>query len=224
MRALIIEDNPKLASAIAKGLEEHGYAADQCLTGFEGEEAAVRNDYDVVILDLMLPDRDGMDICRGLRHRGLTTPILILSAISTASDKITGLNAGADDFLGKPFEFEELVARVRALLRRGQATEAILLRAGDLELDLARRRASRNGQLITLTSKEFALLEYFMRHAGRVLTRNEIGEHVWDLSFGSTSNVIDVYVSMLRRKIDKGFESPLVHTVIGTGYMFSAEQ
>jgi DNA-binding response OmpR family regulator len=224
MRALVIEDNPKMAAAIAHGLEEQGYAVDTCHTGFEGEETAAQNEYDVLILDLMLPDRDGMDVCRGLRRRGLKTPILILSAISATSDKVTGLNAGADDFLGKPFEFEELVARVRALLRRGQATEAATLRVGDLELDLAKRRAKRGDQSIPLTSKEFALLEYFMRNPDRVLTRTQIGEHVWDMNFDASSNVIDVYVSMLRRKIDKGFPSALIHTIIGTGYVFSADR
>lgn len=224
MRALVIEDNPKMASAIAHGLEEQGYAVDTCHTGFEGEETAAQNEYDILILDLMLPDRDGMDVCRGLRRRGLKTPILILSAISSTGDKVTGLNAGADDFLGKPFEFEELVARVRALLRRGQATEAATLRVGNLELDLAKRRAKRGDQTIPLTSKEFALLEYFMRNPDRVLTRTQIGEHVWDMNFDASSNVIDVYVSMLRRKIDKGFPSPLIHTIIGTGYVFSADR
>lgn len=221
MRALVVEDNPKMAAAIAQGLKEQGYAVDTSHTGFEGEEAAALNPYDVLILDLMLPDRDGLDVCRALRRRGIKTPILILSAISATSDKVTGLNAGADDYLAKPFEFEELIARVRALLRRGQATEAAVLRVGDVELDLTKRSVKRAGQVVQLTNKEFALLEYFMRKADRVLTRTQIGEHVWDLNFDPSSNVIDVYVSMLRRKIDKGFENPLIHTIIGTGYMFS---
>jgi len=224
MRTLVIEDNPKMAAAIAQGLKEQGYAVDTFHTGFEGEEAAALNPYDVIVLDLMLPDRDGMDVCRGLRRRGVKTPILILSAISATSDKVAGLNAGADDFLAKPFEFDELIARVRALLRRGQATEAAVLRVGDVELDLAKRNVKRASQLIQLTSKEFALLEYFMRNVDRVLTRTQIGEHVWDMNFDTSSNVIDVYVSMLRRKIDKEFESPLIHTIIGTGYMFSASR
>jgi two-component system copper resistance phosphate regulon response regulator CusR len=224
MRTLVIEDNPKMAAAIAQGLKEQGYAVDTFHTGFEGEEAAALSPYDVIVLDLMLPDRDGMDVCRALRRRGVKTPILILSAISATSDKVAGLNAGADDFLAKPFEFDELIARVRALLRRGQATEAAVLRVGDVELDLAKRNVKRAGQLIQLTSKEFALLEYFMRNVDRVLTRTQIGEHVWDMNFDTSSNVIDVYVSMLRRKIDKEFESPLIHTIIGTGYMFSSHR
>src|SRR5262245_36251961 len=223
MRTLMIEDNPKMAAAIAQGLKEQGYAVDTFHTGFEGEEAAALSPYDVIVLDLMLPDRDGMDVCRALRRRGVKTPILILSAISATSDKVAGLNAGADDFLAKPFEFDELIARVRALLRRGQATEAAV-RVGDVELDLAKRNVKRAGQLIQLTSKEFALLEYFMRNVDRVLTRTQIGEHVWDMNFDTSSNVIDVYVSMLRRKIDKEFDSPLIHTIIGTGYMFSAHR
>ena len=221
MRILVIEDNPKMAAAISQGLREQGFAVDAAHTGFEGEEQAAANAYDAIVLDLMLPDRDGLDVCRSLRRRGLKVPILILSAISATSDKVTGLNAGADDYLGKPFEFDELVARVRALLRRGQATEATVLRVGDVELDLTKRTVKRGGKEIPLTNKEFALLEYFMRKSERVLTRAQIGEHVWDMNFDPTSNVIDVYVSMLRRKVDKGFESPLIHTIIGRGYMFS---
>jgi DNA-binding response OmpR family regulator len=221
MRVLVIEDNPRMAAAVAAGLKEQGHAVDTYHTGYEGEEAAALNPYDVVVLDLMLPDRDGLDVCRALRRRGVKTPILILSAISATSDKVTGLNAGADDYLAKPFEFEELIARVRALLRRGQATESAILRVADVELDLWKRTAKRGEQTIQLTAKEFALLEYFMRNVDRVLTRTQIGEHVWDLNFDPASNVIDVYVSMLRRKIDKEFEYPLIHTVVGTGYMFS---
>jgi DNA-binding response OmpR family regulator len=217
MRVLVIEDNPRMAAAVAAGLKEQGHAVDTCHTGYEGEEAAALNPYDVVILDLMLPDRDGLDVCRGLRRRGIKTPVLVLSAISATSDKVTGLN----DYLAKPFEFEELIARVRALLRRGQATESAILRVADVELDLWKRTAKRSDQTIGLTAKEFALLEYFMRNVDRVLTRTQIGEHVWDLNFDPASNVIDVYVSMLRRKIDKEFEYPLIHTVVGTGYMFS---
>ena len=179
VRALVVEDNPKMAAAIAHGLKEQAYAVDTCGTGFEGEEAAAGTSYDVLILDLMLPDRDGLEVCRSLRRRGIKTPILILSAISATSDRVTGLNAGADDYLAKPFEFEELLARVRALL------------------------------------------EYFIRNSHRVLTRTQIGEHVWDMNFEPGSNVIDVYVSALRRKIDKGFDKPLIHTIIGAGYMLA---
>src|SRR5262249_12895079 len=148
MRALVVEDNPKMAAAIERGLREQGYAVDVCHTGFSGEEAAALNPYDVMILDLMLPDRDGLDICRSLRRRGVKTPILILSAISATTDKVSGLDAGADDYLTKPFEFEELISRVRALLRRGQASESAVLRVGDVELDLTKRSVKRAGQVI----------------------------------------------------------------------------
>jgi two-component system, OmpR family, copper resistance phosphate regulon response regulator CusR len=223
MRLLVIEDNAKMAGFIAQGLSEQGYAVDVAHTGGEGESLAAAAPYDGIILDLMLPDQDGVEICRGLRRGGMKTPILILTALSTTADKVTGLDAGADDYLTKPFEFDELVARVRALLRRGQAKEASALRFEDLEMDLVGRRVARGGQRLTLTAKEFALLEYFMRNPNRVLTRTAIGEHVWDMNFETESNVIDVYISMLRRKIDKGFDRRLIHTIIGTGYMLSAE-
>ncbi|HVP12138.1 MAG TPA: response regulator transcription factor [Phycisphaerae bacterium] len=223
MRLLVIEDNPKMAGFIAQGLSEQGYAVDVAHTGEEGEHRAAGAPYDGIILDLMLPDQDGLVICRNLRRGGVKTPILILTALSTTADKVTGLDAGADDYLTKPFEFDELVARVRALLRRGQARESSLLQFEDLEMDLVQRRVSRGGQRLTLTTKEFALLEYFMRNPNRVLTRTAIGEHVWDMNFETESNVIDVYISMLRRKIDKGFQRRLIHTVIGTGYVLSAE-
>ena len=221
VRVLIIEDNPRMAAAVAQGLKEQGYVGDVCLTGAEGEAAAQATSYDTIVLDLMLPDRDGLDLCRGLRRRGIKTPILILSAMSATSDKVAGLDAGADDYLAKPFEFEELIARVRALLRRGEASESAILRVGEVELDMAKRSVKRAGKVIALTNKEFALLEYFMRKVDTVLTRSQIGEHVWDMNFDPASNVIDVYVSMLRRKMDKGFDSPLIHTIVGTGYMFS---
>ncbi len=220
MRALVIEDNPKMARAIASGLKERGYAADISLTGIEGKGAAMTAVYDIIILDLMLPDIDGLDVCKSLRSGRIRTPILILSAISGTTDKVAGLDAGADDYLAKPFEFEELISRVRALLRRGQATESAVLRFADVELDLVKRVATRMGKTITLTNKEFSLLEFLMRKADHVLTRTQIGEHVWDMKFESYSNVIDVYMSTLRRKIDRGFDRPLIHTKIGVGYMF----
>jgi DNA-binding response OmpR family regulator len=191
--------------------------------GYDAEESAATTPYDAIVLDLMLPDRDGVELCRALRRRGVGTPILMLTALSSTQDKVNGLNAGADDYLPKPFEFDELVARLRALLRRGAATEATVLRFEDLELDLLKRSAKRAGQPIRLTSKEFALLEYFVRNSHRMLSRTQIGEHVWDMNFEAGSNVIDVYVSTLRRKIDKGFSKPLIHTKIGFGYVMSEE-
>ncbi len=224
MRILIVEDNPKMAGVIRQGLVENGYAVDTADGGHQGEEMAAAAAYDAVILDVMLPDQDGLHVCRNLRRRGVSTPIMILTALSTTGDKVQGLDAGADDYLTKPFEFDELLARLRALLRRGEAREASRLTFADVELDLVRRTVTRAGQAIKLTTKEFALLEYLLRNAGRVVTRTQIGEHVWDMNFDTDSNVIDVYVSMLRRKIDKGFSRRLIHTVIGAGYCMKVEE
>ncbi|MBL9120920.1 MAG: response regulator transcription factor [Phycisphaerae bacterium] len=220
MRILIIEDNPRMAQALQAGLREHGFAADMCHSGYEAEDLITTAAYDVVLLDLMLPDRDGIELCRNLRRRGVKTKILVLSALSSTGDKVEGLNAGADDYLAKPFEFDELVARVRALLRRGDATEARHLRHDDLELDLYARTARRGDRKIDLSNKEFALLEYLMRSPNRVLSRTQIGEKVWDLSFEPNSNVVDVYISALRRKVDRGFTPSLIHTIKGVGYRF----
>lgn len=223
MRLLVIEDNPKMAAFITQGLAEQGYGVDAATDGYDGENRAAEGDYDAIILDVMLPDQDGLQVCKNLRRRGVKTPVLMLTALATTADKVTGLDAGADDYLTKPFEFDELVARVRALLRRGQAAEANVLRYGDLEMDLLSRKVTRGDEKIRLTAKEFALLEYFMRYPDRALSRTAIGEHVWDMNFDPDSNVIDVYVSMLRRKVDRGFDRPLLHTVIGVGYMLSEE-
>lgn len=220
MRILVIEDNPKMAATIRRGLVEQSHAVDVCHTGFDGEEQASGGEYDAIVLDLMLPDRDGIDVCRNLRRRGVKTPVLMLTALSGTKDKVAGLDAGADDYLVKPFEFDELLARVRALLRRGAATEASALEFADLELDLRRQKATRAGVDIKLSSKEFALLEYLMRNPDRVLTRTSIVEKVWDMNYEPESNVVDVYISALRKKIDRDFDSPLIHTVIGTGYRF----
>jgi DNA-binding response OmpR family regulator len=223
MRLLVIEDDPTIAGFLRQGLEELGYAVKLAGDGREGEVEAASNEYDLIILDIMLPTQSGIDVCRHLRQRGVATPILMLTALSSTGKKVEGLEAGADDYLAKPFEFEELAARVKALLRRGQPTEASALRFADLEIDLLKRQVTRAGQKIRLTPKEFALLEYFMRRPNRVLTRTNIGQQVWDINFEYGGNVIEVYVSTLRRKIDKGFEKPLIHTVIGAGYMLSTE-
>jgi DNA-binding response OmpR family regulator len=222
MRVLVVEDNPKIAALIEEGLKAQGYAVDKAQTGHEGETLIAEQHYDLIILDIMLPDEDGLQVCRNLRRRGVSTPVLMLTALATTLDKVTGLDAGADDYLTKPFEFEELLARVRALLRRGEAQEASMLRFGDLEMDLVHRSVARGGQKIKLTTKEFALLEYLMRNPERVLSRAAIGEHVWDMNFDNDSNVIDVYISMLRRKIDRDFIQPVIHTIIGSGYVLSA--
>jgi len=223
MRVLVIEDNPKMAAGMARGLRENGYAVDVCHTGFEGEDQAVQGDFDAILLDLILPDRDGVDVCRALRRRSVATPILMLTALSGVDDKVAGLDAGADDYLTKPFDFEELLARLRALLRRGEASEGRTLTCADLEFELYARRATRAGETFDLSGKEFALLEYLMRNPDRVLSRAQIGEKVWDMNFDPGSNVVDVYVSSLRKKVDRRFEHKLIHTVKGAGYRFGAE-
>jgi DNA-binding response OmpR family regulator len=223
MRLLVIEDDPTIAGFVRQGLEELGYAVDVVGDGKAGEVQGASGEYDVLILDIMLPGQSGIEVCRRLRQRGVSTPILMLTALSSTGNKVEGLQAGADDYLVKPFDFEELAARIQALLRRGQAGEGSVLRFEDLEMDLLKRRVSRAGRKIHLTAKEFALLEYFLRRPNRVLTRTNIGQQVWDMNFEYSGNVIEVYVSTLRRKIDKGFGKPLIHTVIGAGYMLSAE-
>ena len=220
MRILIIEDNPKMASAIQKGLQSHGYAADVAHSGFEGEDQAVANEYDLLILDLMLPDRDGVDVCRNLRRRCVDTPVIMLTALSGTDDKVAGLDAGADDYITKPFEFDELLARIRAMLRRGEASEGRMLECDNLTLDLYTRVAKRGEVEHELSNKEYGLLEYLMRNPNRVLSRAQITEKVWDMNYEPGSNVIDVYISSLRKKIDRGFEHELIHTVKGAGYRF----
>ena len=220
MRVLVIEDNPKMAEGIARGLREHGFTVDISNSGFDGEELAAVEPFDAIVLDLMLPDRDGMDICRNLRRREIATPILMLTALATTHDKVDGLDAGADDYLTKPFEFEELLARLRALTRRGEAKEGRNLKFHDLELDIDRRVAVRQGHKISLSNKEFGLLYYLMQNPERVLSRTLIVEKVWDMNYEPNSNVIDVYVSALRKKIDRDFDDALIHTVIGSGYRF----
>jgi len=224
MRLLLIEDNPKMAGFIRQGFTEQGHIVDGAELGRDGEELGASKAYDLIILDIMLPDVDGVQVCRNLRRRGVTTPILMLTALSATGDKVAGLDAGADDYLTKPFEFAELVARVRALMRRGQAAEAAQLRFGDVEMDLLGRKVTRSGRRIKLTTKEFALLEYFLRNPEKVLSRISIGEHVWDMNFDPESNVIDVYVSTLRRKLDIAGTAPIIHTIIGAGYILSADR
>jgi len=220
MRVLIVEDNPKIAGSIASGLREQGMTADTCGTGYEAEDLAASEPFDAIVLDLMLPDRDGVDVCRNLRRRKISTPVLMLTSLSSVDDKVSGLDAGADDYLTKPFEFEELLARLRALTRRGTAEEGRNLAFADLELDVDRRRAVRDGVKIMLSNKEFGLLYFFMQNTEKVMSRTHIVEKVWDMNYEPNSNVIDVYVSALRKKIDAEFKFPLIHTVIGAGYRF----
>lgn len=223
MRILVVEDQKKTAQFIRKGLIEHGFAVDIVGDGQEAENSAELHAYDLIILDVMLPGQNGMEVCRNLRQLKVQAPILMLTALTGTEDKVRGLDSGADDYLGKPFEFKELLARVRALIRRHHGAKP-RLKVGDLELDTATRKATREGREITLTAKEYALLEYLMQHAGKVVTRTELSEHVWDIHFDSESNVIDVYINFLRKKIDKGFKSPLLHTVVGAGYILKEEK
>ena len=223
MRILLVEDDRKVASFIRKGLTEEGYAVDLAYDGDTGLLMGLDRLHDVIVLDVMLPRKPGFQVLRELRRAKVVTPVLLLTARDAVEDKVQGLDAGADDYLTKPFAFAELLARVRALLRRGAAAQAPVLQAADLILEPATRTVKRGGEAITLTNREFALLEYFLRNPGRVLTRTMIAEHVWDYSFDAGTNVIDVYVNYLRKKIDAGRESKLIHTVRGVGYVLRAE-
>ena len=223
VRILVVEDEKKVASFIKRGLEEEGYAVDVAADGEEGLTLALTRVHDLIILDIRLPKMDGLRVLQALRQDGVTAPVLLLTVRATIEDKVLGLDAGADDYLTKPFAFQELVARVRALLRRRMEGEPTVLRSGDLRLDPARRSVTRGDEKIDLTPREFALLDYFMRNPGRVLTRTMIAEHVWDYSFDTSTNVIDVYVNYLRKKVDAGREPKLLHTIRGVGYMLKAD-
>ena len=219
MRVLVVEDDPKLLESIRKGLKGLGLAVDGASDGREGLDLALANDYDALVLDVMLPGRDGLEVLRELRARRKAVPILVLSARSSVEDRILGLDLGADDYLGKPFSFEELLARLRAITRRPAAEPATKLAAADLELDTVTREVRRAGRTIDLTTKEFALLEYLLRRKGVVLTRSMILDHVWDLEYDGGSNLVEVYVNYLRRKVDQGHPVKLIQTVRGAGYV-----
>jgi len=223
MRILVVEDERKVASFIRQGLGEEGYAVDVASNGEEGLAMARDGVHDLIILDIGLPKMNGLQVLQELRRRKVTTPVLLLTVRATIEDKVLGLDAGADDYLTKPFAFQELVARVRALLRRRAEGGPAVLQFADLILDPARHTAFRGGQKIDLTAKEFALLDYFMRNPGRVLTRTMIIEHVWDYDFDTGTNVVDVYVNYLRKKIDSDREPKLIHTIRGVGYVMKAE-
>ncbi len=218
MRILIIEDEKKVADFIKRGLKEEGYAVDVAYNGEDGCFQAVSNEYDAIILDLMLPKMDGIALCRKVRAENVTTPILMLTARDSVREKVTGLDSGANDYLTKPFAFEELLARVRALLRKNGAA-VTRLQIDDLSMDLLTQKVIRAGKEIVLTNKEYALLEYLMRNAGSLVTRTVISEHVWDINFDTFTNVIDVYINYLRKKIDDGHKKKLIHTVWGRGYI-----
>src|SRR6202521_37308 len=220
MRLLLVEDDARIARFVAKGLREQAYAVDVAGTGDDALYQAAINSYDLVILDVMIPGRDGFAVCRELRKSGQRIPILMLTARDAVEDRIAGLDHGADDYLTKPFEFRELLARLRALLRRSGELRAAQIAVADLVLDTAAQSVSRAGRSVTLTAKEYALLEYLARNAGRVVGRAEIAEHVWDESFDPFSNLIEVYVNRVRRKIDADSSKPLLHTRRGAGYLF----
>ncbi|MEW5935388.1 MAG: response regulator transcription factor [Bacillota bacterium] len=222
MRLLVVEDEPGIAAFLRQGLTEEGYAVDVVGDGERAIEFALSVPYDAIILDILLPKKDGFQVCAELRRRGLRTPILMLTARGAVEDRVRGLDTGADDYLMKPFAFAELLARVRALLRRPAVALPTLLQVGDLTLDPVTRRVERAGRPIELTPREFSLLELLMRHPGQVLSRTQIAEHVWNYNFFHQSNVVDVYVRYLRRKIDDGFQPRLIHTVRGAGYKIEA--
>jgi len=223
MRLLLVEDEKKVSSFIKKGLEEEGYAVDSASDGETGLMMGLDGVHDLIILDINLPGKDGLDVIQELRKKKVTTPVLLLTVRAAIEDKVIGLDTGADDYLTKPFAFQELLARVRALLRRQTDAEAPLLKVADLILDPARRLVYRGQEKIELSTKEFALLDYFMRNPDRVLTRTMIADHVWDYDFDPMTNVIDVYVNYLRNKIETGHEPKLIHTVRGVGYVMKVE-
>jgi DNA-binding response OmpR family regulator len=222
MRILLVEDDRRIARFVTKGLREQSYAVD--VTG-NGDDACYKlslNDYDAVILDVMIPGRDGFEVCRDLRASGSAVPVIMLTARDTVNDRITGLDSGADDYLTKPFAVTELLARLRALLRRGHVVRPATISIADLVLDTGAQQATRNGRALALTTKEYALLEYLAREQGRVVGRAEIAEHVWDENFDPMTNLIDVHINRLRRKVDNDFAVKLIHTRRGAGYMLAA--
>ncbi len=222
MNILIIEDEVKLVAFLKKGLKEQGYKVDAAYDGLLGERLALQGAYDLIILDLIIPQVNGLELCKKIRLKNESIPILMLTALGTTEDKVTGFDAGADDYLTKPFEFQELLARIKALFKRsaGIQHKSGILQVFDLQLDLFRKIAKRGDKTITLTAKEFALLEFLMMNKGRILSRLEIAQQVWDINFDTGTNVVDVYINILRKKIDKEFNNKLIHTRIGLGYVF----
>lgn len=226
MKILLIEDEPKTVQSLKQGLEENHYAVEVAYDGLIARQLATRNTYQLIISDIIIPGMNGIELCRELRSLGIQTPILMLTALSTTDDKLIGFEAGADDYLAKPFDFKEFLARVKALIKRSNQTilEAQTLRFADLEMDLTSHLVSRSGQSINLTSKEFQLLEYFLRNQEKVLSKAEIAENIWEVEDENSSNLIEVYVNYLRKKVDKGFSSKLIHTQFGMGYILRMEQ
>lgn len=220
MKILLIEDEPQVVEFIKKGLTEKGYVTEVAYDGQMGERLASKGDFDLIILDIILPIINGYDLCKRIRNKGLQVPVLMLTALGTTDDKVSGFDAGADDYLVKPFEFAELLARIKALTKRtsGLIQTSKVIKIADLSLDLNRKSATRKEKSIELTGKEFELLEFLMKNKGRVVSRAEIAEKVWDITFDTGTNVVDVYISILRKKIDRDFEQKLIHTRVGLGY------
>ncbi len=223
MKILIIEDEKKVARFLKLGLEAEHHQVDNSFDGESGEKLALAREYDVIVLDIMLPGKNGIEVLKSIRKSGRSTPVLILTAKGTLEDKVEGLDEGADDYLVKPFAFAEFIARVRSLGRRSGADKSTVLRVADLELDTMKRKAKRGDREIELTNREYALLEYFVRNANRVLTRTLISEHIWEYNFDTGTNIVEVYVNKLRKKIDSDSTNKLIHTVRGAGYMMKIE-
>jgi heavy metal response regulator len=224
MKILVIEDEKKVANFLQKGLKEEQYVVDVAYDGLDGEHLATTDDYDLILLDIMLPGKDGIEILETLRRQQINIPVIMLTAKEMVEDKVEGFNAGCDDYICKPFSFEELLVRIRAVLRRGSGAMSNVLTFADLTLDLISHKVIRDGREIELTAKEYTLLEYLVRNPNRVLTRTMIAEHVWDYNYDSFTNVIDVYINYLRNKVDRGFSTKLIHTVRGVGYVLKEEK
>lgn len=224
MNILVIEDEQKVAAFLKEGLEEQGYSIDLAYDGYTGEKLALNRDYKLIIMDVIIPVLNGLELCKKIKSYKPNTPVLMLTALGTTDDKVTGFDVGADDYLVKPFEFKELVARIKALTKRSQMQEQpnyspTILKVGDLELDIDKKVAFRGGKTISLTAKEFSLLQYLMKNRGRVVSRNDIAENVWEVNFDTGTNVVEVYMNILRKKVDKDFPNKLIHTRIGLGYV-----
>lgn len=225
IKILLIEDEPKTVQSLKQGLEENLYTVDVAYDGLMGKQLATRTSYQLIISDIIIPGMNGLELCKSLRAEGIQTPILMLTALSTTDDKLVGFEAGADDYLAKPFDFKEFLARVKALIKRSNQTliEAQVLKFADLELDLTSKIVTRSGQKINLTAKEFQLMEYFLRNQEKVISKAEIAENIWEVEDEGSSNLIEVYVNYLRKKVDKGFPSKLIHTQFGMGYILRQE-
>ena len=223
MKILVVEDEKKVANFLQQGLQEEEYTVDVAYDGEHGAILATTQPFDLILLDILLPKKDGVTIVKELRAKQIKTPVLMLTAKSSVDNRVEGLDAGADDYLVKPFAFEELLARIRSLMRRGVPEKTTVLKVSDLQLDTVKHIAQRGDRVIELTGKEYALLEYFMRNVNRVLTRTLISEHIWNYNFDTGTNVVDVYINHLRTKVDEGFEKKLLHTVRGVGYVLKDE-